>query len=392
MVSVTSWGILILFIAAWLTPVVIIVYYRAVNVPARYAEIRDFLFSSPEGDRPARHYTQLFLSDNPTLDESTPASVLEGAIRKHFMGYHGWPAYALPLSLLLLFSAGGLYFVWAWATQTLLNASPFGAVGPTLSKELVFALAGAYAWSLWEVCQRRQTRNLTPDEVYDIAIRYLFALPVGYSATLLSVDSVDAAFAFAVAALPIRDLNLLYRRRVLEKMKVEPVSQASARVGYLRDVVDGLSPATLARLEELQIVTFTDLAYADPIELMVKTGFSLRHIIQWMDHATLAIYALDHKKVLAENAIVCSLDAKEFYECHFEDKDVVGRCDFIDTLAERTKVPTETIEEIFARISADPQVLFLETMWYTGYLGKPPEPRKCPHHKKRLGDELPAEG
>ena len=135
----------------------------------------------------------------------------------------------------------------------------------------------------------------------------------------LSVSTaVDGAFAFIAASFPLRDLQRWLRKRALEKMKVEETAKLeSTRAGYLTQVVDGLSPDTVARLEEIGIVTFADLAYADPIRIMVKAGISLRHIIQWMDHAMLAIYALDYKQKLAENAITCSLDAKEFYETHF---------------------------------------------------------------------------
>jgi hypothetical protein len=124
---------------------------------------------------------------------------------------------------------------------------------------------------------------------------------------------------------------------------------------------------------------------------MVKAGLSLRHIIQWMDHAMLAIYAFDYKRKLAENGICCSLDAKEFYETHFvrsPDENAPEKltplkyehCDAVAELAKRMALPAVLLCEIFGRVAIDPQVLFLDKMWYTGYPGKRVKAPPCPSH------------
>ena len=315
--NITVWTIFVVFVLAWGAPLILILHYRVATVGDRFTEIKDALIDPAQlAESPARHYLKLFTRRSPGANAT--ATDLEHAVFAHFLQFQSWTRYAMSLSLLAAFSAGAFYLVWAWATKTFAGTSPFGPIGPVLPKEAVFALTGAYVWSLFELADRARRRDLTPDELFDVSIRYLFALPIGYVGATLSIDSVDGAFAFAASAFPLRDIRRWIRKRALEKMKLEETAKLeSTRAGYLTQVVDGLSPDTVARLEEIGIVTFTDLAYADPIRIMVKAGFSLRHIIQWMDHAMLAIYALDHKQKLAGNAICSSLDAKEFYEAHF---------------------------------------------------------------------------
>jgi hypothetical protein len=374
----TVWLILILFVLAWGAPLALIVHYRVSTVRRRYDEIRDALLDRNDlAESPARHYLKLFTRKDP--GKNATADELEAAIYAHFLQFHSWTRYALALVLLASFSGGAFYFVWGWTTQTFTGTSPFGPIKHVLPMEAVFALTGAYVWSLYELSDRARRRDLTPDELFDVSIRYLFALPIGYVGALLSVDSVDAGFAFAASALPLRDIRRFVRKRALEKMNVVDAKVEPTRAGYLTEVVDGLGPDTLARLEEIGIVTFTDLAYADPIQIMVKAGFSLRHIIQWMDHAMLAIYAFDYKKKLAENGITCSLDAKEFYETHFENK-ATDKCPAVAALEQRMSVPAVLLCEIFSRVAIDPQVLFLGKMWYTGYPGERVQSPPCKFH------------
>src|SRR6185436_12347941 len=102
---------------------------------------------------------------------------------------------------------------------------------------------------------------------------------------------VGNAVAFCLSAFPLNEVRRMIRRRTLKKLGEEAPAENPSREALLSETVDGLSLETLARLSELQITTYTDLAYADPLRIMLKTGYSLRHVLQWMDHALLAVYA-----------------------------------------------------------------------------------------------------
>jgi hypothetical protein len=443
MADIAFWTIVCVFALAWGAPVGLILYYRLATVEERFREIRDALIDPDKPAKsPALHYLKLFTrripaefaAVTPTLaaeaaapnppapapverkDESAAkkkkkektqreqeTEALERELNVHLLQFQSRARYTMSVSLLMVFSAAAFFLVWEWTTKVLLSSSPASPIGPVLPIEAVFALAGAYIWSLFELATRARRGNLTPDELFDISIRYLAAVPIGYTAQILDLGEVDAAFAFVAASFPLRDIQRWYRKRTLERMKFEDTPKLeSTRAGYLTQVVDGMGPDTVARLEEIGIVTFTDLAYADPIRIMVKAGFSLRHIIQWMDHAMLAIYALDHKQKLALNGITCALDAREFYTTHFvtaeyEDGEIkkmtplpLENCDTLKAIDKRMEVPALILGEIFGRVTIDPQVQFLAKMWYTGYAHDQLEPATCPGHASEASSSPPA--
>jgi len=392
MADITFWTVVVVFVLAWGAPLILILHYRMATVEVRFTEIKDALIvpGNPAGS-PAHHYLKLFTRRSPAPDAKE--NELTSAIRAQFLKFQGWPRYTMSLTLLAVFSAAAIYLISEWTIKVMLSDSPMSPIGPVLPTEAVFALAGAYIWSLFELAVRARQGNLTPDELFDISIRYLAAVPIGYTAEFLTLEQVDGAFAFVAASFPLRDVQRWYRKRAIEKMKFEDTPKLeSTRAGFLTQVVDGLGPDTVARLEEIGIVTFTDLAYADPIRIMVKAGFPLRHIIQWMDHAMLAIYALDFKQKLALNGITCALDAREFYTTHFVDAEIVdgeitkmtpfskADCDARKEIEKRMDVPVVILGEIFGRVTIDPQVQFLAKMWYTGYAHNQLEPADCAAH------------
>jgi hypothetical protein len=78
---------------------------------------------------------------------------------------------------------------------------------------------------------------------------------------------------FAAAAFLLRDVRLLFRQRLLKRLDQSLSSDADrATAGSSGRVIDGMSVETIARLGELQISTYMDLAYVDPIRIMAKTG------------------------------------------------------------------------------------------------------------------------
>jgi len=59
-----------------------------------------------------------------------------------------------------------------------------------------------------------------------------------------------------------------------------------ARVGR---VIHGMSRENVTGLANVHIRTCVELAYTDPVRLMVRTGLPLRCLVDWMDHAILAL-------------------------------------------------------------------------------------------------------
>jgi hypothetical protein len=290
---------------------------------------------------------------------------MKAAIEEEFFRVHSFLAYLAPLTLLSLVSAAVVITIALWVDVALGKAQ-----GNNITTAVIMSLCGAYVWVVYEILSRVRSQDLAPIDLYELTLRLLAAIPIGYAFSLLALDGKEGLFAFIAAAFPLRDVQLILRKRAMKKLDMEGrANESRALEGHLGKVLNGLSDATLARLEELGIITYMDLAYTNPIRLMARTGYSLRHILAWIDQALLAVYAPSLKVKMAELGVPCALDAYEFYEAHCLDpgtkKPLSGASDpALKALASGLQIDPVLLVEILREVYVDPHVKFLNAIWY----------------------------
>jgi len=349
-------------VAAGLVPA-LVVAYRRVIIPRRLDDLRTNIWS----EKAAKRYVSLFTPEDE--DKFASKKDLDPLVERTFFQIHEWSHYLSALVLLTALLGAVVTICTLWIEARL---HEYSGIVSEIPEPIILALAGSYVWSVYETLSRIRSRDLTPDNLVEMSLRQIAAVPIGYAFSQFAIEKVEGAFAFAAAAFPLRDVRLLFRQRMLRKLdQTLSVEEARTNAGLLARVVDGLSSETLARLQELGIVTFMDLAYADPVRLMARTGYSMRHVIAWIDQALFGVYALATKDAFVAMGIPCALDACEFYEAHCYDKDKQQERDWkndiaVKDLADRVKVPVEFIPEILGRVWKDPHVRFLGEMWYSG--------------------------
>jgi hypothetical protein len=306
-------------------------------------------------------------------------------IREQFQLLQGGRKYALSLGLVMIASAFDLSICHAWAMHRLAAlANTAGApdalrsfpvvVAPWVPQSLQFApteviaaLIGAYVWSLYEIISRRAMRDLTADELYPIAFRLVTAVPIGLAfANLVPNGGIKPAIAFASTAFPFRDVNQLIRQAVVRDAQRDTLGTDARRArGYLGATLQGFGHDTIVRLEELGIVTVLDMAYADPVCLMFKTGAPLREVITWLDESLLAVYAGPLTAKFAALGVPCSIDMSDIWQRHQrastdQDKRVVA------DLAASLELKQPVLEDLLRRVERDPQVQFIVSVWEAG--------------------------
>lgn len=245
-----------------------------------------------------------------------------------------------------------------------------------LSATIIMALAGGYIWSAFQICARRRSSELSPDDLYEIDLGLLAAVPIGIAFSLITLDAngLRTFVAFSASAFPLRDVQRLFRQYTTRKtLESSDAATAAARPAelHLGTTIEGLSDPTLVRLGELGISTVLDMAYCDPIKVMVQSGFSLPVIIDWIDQSLWALYAGELKTKIDKLGIRCSLDACEFTDLHLRDdsgkkKTTIDGSDkeALETLAQAMGSTPVLLQDLMFRIACDPQVVLLRKLWY----------------------------
>ena len=363
------------FVVIWLLIPAIILHYRLTSVVHRYNEVLDAFFGwgvsedeknpvpSEDIERiPAWHYIKARrpIEAADMREEQISYADLIRPIHEQFRRLHGPERYAFPFILVALFSGVDLVACHSWVMGQI---SSVPVLFPGLPPYVAAALAGAYVWSLYEIINRRNTRDLTSDELYPIAFRLATAVPIGIAlAQLLANDRTYTAVAFAATAFPFRDVNRLIRQKVIKGDLRDPVSSDARRFrGYLAETLQGFSPDTVVRLEELNIATVLDMAYADPVYLMLKTGTPIRQVITWLDGSLLATYAGPRTASFAKLGLPCSIDISDIWR-RFK-RGAPESANYLKALAASLDMKQPVLEDLLRRVEMDPQVRFIFSVW-----------------------------
>jgi hypothetical protein len=369
------YAVKISFIVAVAAPPVLVFIYRWREVPLRGADVEAMMNCALKGpDKAACAEAQQALDNNPYISDP----------QQTFERYHSPWRYLIPLLVLTVLTLSSGYVVYSWVNYKLLPA-PVVAAGQQKPPEpiparlpvpIIMALVGGYVWGVFQICARSRSSELSPDDLYEIDLGLIAAVPVGIAFSLLTADlgGLRSFMAFAASAFPLRDVQRLFRqyatRKALESSGPSDSASRPAEL-HLGTTIEGLSDPTLARLSELRISTVLDMAYCDPIRVMVQTGFPLPVIIDWVDQSLWALYCGDLKSKIDKLGIRCSLDVCEFVDLHLRDgagqkRTSVDGADkaALDALALAMGSDPLLLQDLLFRIYCDPQVVVLRKLWY----------------------------
>lgn len=114
-----------------------------------------------------------------------------------------------------------------------------------------------------------------------------------------------------------------------------------------------MSQTVIDRLQEEGIYTIQQLAYADPVDLVIRSNFQYAHIVDWVDQAILSIYMPDTLDRLRPCGIRGAL---EF--AHLQ-----GNPALLIQVASVLGSDQVCLKNAIEQIDKDPHVLLLKNMW-----------------------------
>lgn len=379
------WSIRIFFIVAALAPLALVVRYIWKEVPLRRAEVDRAVNGPPNGDEVVADKTALEIRKPGSRQAVLDANPFISNPRETFERYHHVGRYIIPIVLLTFMMAASAYIAYAWVIHRLVPLGGGGDPGipGRIPLVMVMALAGGMVWTLQQVMVRVYDGELGPPDLMEITVGLFAAVPIGFAFSLVTaeVNELRSFMAFAASAFPVRETSRVIRQFVTRKMlDSSPATVSRPAECHLGTAINGVSDAALARLAELRIVTALDMAYSDPVKVMVTTGFPLQVIIDWIDQALWSLYAGDKREAMTRLGLRCSLDVCEFADMHLREKS--GRFKAVDELSATDRAALDAVAtkldsnaalvvDMFCRICNDPQVIVIRHLWYQR--GVPPD-------------------
>ncbi len=202
---------------------------------------------------------------------------------KLFFKDYGRRHYILPLILLALTSLAGMLllvnnlFLWFKMCPTLISIHPIA----------ISAFLGAYMWVANDQLERFRTRNFTSHDVCICSYRFLIAIPLGFSFAAIFNDTVGITSAFLLGTFPAQTLMKYARRFVNQKMNIaDDVTEPLNELQQLQSI----NKEEAERYRDEGITNILDLAYADPIDLTIRTNFNFNYVLDCASQALLWLY------------------------------------------------------------------------------------------------------
>jgi len=185
-------------------------------------------------------------------------------------------------------------------------------VGPhalRLPDVALFAMAGGFVWVISDQLGRLARRDLSPRDVYGWTFRILLSVPFGISAAALMTPSLKYAVAFFLGAFPTQTLFTIARRIASDKLALGDLQSNNViELATLQSV----SRDKAETFQDQGIDTVAALAWADPVDLTIRTNFDFNYVLDCMSQALLWVYFQEKTKMLYPYGLRGSQEAFTF--------------------------------------------------------------------------------
>jgi hypothetical protein len=320
-----------------------------------WATRRDRLLANLPDDSLRLYYKQFYPAINPP-----PRAEICNKFKGDFARQYGRRHYALPLFLLAVLAA-----VSAFGAARSLQALQNAATTPTryaLPLILVSALAGGFTWVISDLVERLRRRDFTVSDVYNASFRILISMPFGWAIAQLAPSGVGVPLAFLLGSFPTGTLFKIGRRLAATKLGVadDPKSGALAL-----EKLQSITKTNAERFYDEGVSTVVQLAYADPIDLTIRTNFDFSYVIDCVSQALLWMYFENMTGMLAIYSLRGAQEAASLFDS-LGDQDPKVHAQAAATLkaiAGALNIPQEPLRSTLEQVARDPYTEFLCTIW-----------------------------
>jgi hypothetical protein len=288
--------------------------------------------------------------------------------RKQFNYLYGRRTLLWPMSLFIVITAGALFAVGKSVSQYLHASAP----GWSLPQLAVAALLGAFMWSISDELDRLTRRDLGPKDIYGWAFRVLLSVPFGWALSQVAATSAALPVAFLIGAFPTQTLFRLSRRIAVQKLGLgDQGDEGGLEVQQLQSVSRRVAEA----FEDEGIDTISSLAWADPVDLTIRTNLDFNYVLDCMSQALLWVYFQEKTKQLYPYSLRGSQEVTGLVSCL---QGITFPWDLNQVLTPEQARAKATLTNISAnmqmseaallttlhQVSDDPYTIFISKVWH----------------------------
>jgi hypothetical protein len=279
--------------------------------------------------------------------------------KRDFDRLYGRRHYVLPLFLLALLSGLGMWVtarsVGAWL-GLITTIKPFSHV-------VISAFLGAYAWVLYDQFGRFRTGDLTVHDLYNGVYRFLIAIPLGLSLATLSNVQAAAGVAFLLSAFPTATLFKISRRLASKTLGLGEAEEA----GQLElEKLQCVSRTNAERYLEEGVSSIAELAWANPIDLAIRTNREFNFVVDSISQALLWVYLEDKVKKLYPLSLRGAQEVRTFLDDLDDSTNPAKQQLALQSLkkaASLMELDEEAFKYTLLVVKEDPYAEFLSAIW-----------------------------
>lgn len=227
------------------------------------------------------------------------------------------------------------------------------------------AVAGAYMWIVNDLTSRARRLDFAPSDVQWALLRLVIAVPMGYALAAVAAKPVGPFLAFAVGAFPLAKLTSMLQQLTNRALSLQATTdEASDDIIKLQ----GINKAIVERLLGEDIETVTQIAYCDPVRLVMRSNLTFNFVTDCMNQALAWMYLeadLDKIRPLglrgASEIKHLISDYDDVSPSHKSDHDLAVTA--LPKIAAAIGQTPETLQIVFREIAEDPFTIYLDAVW-----------------------------
>lgn len=300
------------------------------------------------------YYTQLKVNEDTAQQYLSYLFNIRFGLR-HFI----FPTFLLVAAVL----ASGYLMLGFLAKIEVVTLKQFDPRNPVADAVTIGALVGAYMWSFLSLESKSLQRNMHPRDLIACSFRFFISVPIAHVFALALQDQVGAVVAVFLGAFPFQTIVAAMRRNpALKGLMID----ATEPQYELKDKIRSVNLAIAEQLDEQGISTIVQLAYCDPIDVAIRSGYEINWIADWQAEAIVCTYFPKEKPILDRYGLRGSIEIGGLIEDLEGDDPIYSqRADvLIKSVASELNRPTEVVIRIFVEIAYDPYAEFLKALWH----------------------------